>query len=168
MTNPPYKQDLLSIVREQKPASLLAVTPEANQLFAEGFAPEQPIHFTQVEGSEIIRGIDGASRYELGFVGNTLEHLDKTSARIVVSRLRDLYCRILYLALPMGTRWPKTHSHWEHAEMIALGLRLISRYRVKQEPLHLYVFDIHNYRKTPDWLNSRHWANPEMWEKARW
>jgi hypothetical protein len=155
-------------VRERKPASLLAVTPHANTLFAEGAAQPQPMRITRVEGSEIIKGIGGPSRYEMGFVDNTLEHMDKASARIVISRLRDLYCRILYLALPMGTSWRNMCSHWEHAEMVALGLRLVSRYRVNEDPVHLYVFDIHNYRKTPDWLNSRYWANPEMWDKTRW
>jgi len=31
-----------------------------------------------------------------------------------------------------------------------------------------YCFDIDHYKTTPDWLNPRHWANPELWDKYRW
>ncbi len=27
---------------------------------------------------------------------------------------------------------------------------------------------IFDYKDAPDWLNSRFWANPQMWDKARW
>ncbi len=30
------------------------------------------------------------------------------------------------------------------------------------------VFDIAHYKTIPDWLNSRHWANPDLWGKYRW
>lgn len=32
----------------------------------------------------------------------------------------------------------------------------------------LYEFDIAHYKKTPDWLNSKGWANPRNWDKYRW
>jgi len=32
----------------------------------------------------------------------------------------------------------------------------------------VYLFDIETYKRTPDWLNARHWANPELWGKYRW
>ncbi len=32
----------------------------------------------------------------------------------------------------------------------------------------LYEFDIDRYKRTPDWLNARHWAHPERWDKERW
>lgn len=32
----------------------------------------------------------------------------------------------------------------------------------------VYLFDIETYKRTPDWLNARHWANPELWDKYRW
>lgn len=31
-----------------------------------------------------------------------------------------------------------------------------------------YVFNIANYKETPEWLNARNWANPELWDKFRW
>ncbi|MGM0517168.1 MAG: DUF6231 family protein [Pseudomonadota bacterium] len=50
----------------------------------------------------------------------------------------------------------------DRLKMIALGYRAASG----DEPV--YLFDIHDYKQTPDWLNPRNWANPEMWDKYRW
>ncbi len=47
-------------------------------------------------------------------------------------------------------------------EMVSLGFTR----QAGDEPL--YLFDIETYKHTPDWLNARHWANPELWGKYRW
>ena len=87
---------------------------------------------------------------------------------MIIARLRDLYSKFLLVAVPIGRDWQGLRSHWDCVELRALGLRLIKRYTYQGKPLHLYQFDIIDYKTTPDWLNSRHWANPEMWDKARW
>ena len=46
--------------------------------------------------------------------------------------------------------------------LVALGYR-----RVNADDA-LYLFDIETYKDTPDWLNPRNWANPELWDKYRW
>ena len=46
--------------------------------------------------------------------------------------------------------------------MVALGYRRLTANE------GLYVFDIENYKDTPDWLSPRNWANPELWDKYRW
>lgn len=33
---------------------------------------------------------------------------------------------------------------------------------------NFYGFDISDYKRTPDWLNSKYWANPRLWDKYRW
>lgn len=50
----------------------------------------------------------------------------------------------------------------DRMKMIALG------YQSADGDETVYLFDIHDYKETPDWLNARHWANPEMWDKYRW
>lgn len=32
-----------------------------------------------------------------------------------------------------------------------------------EEEISVYGFSISNYKKTPDWLNAKYWANPERW-----
>ncbi|WP_322520450.1 DUF6231 family protein [Guyparkeria halophila] len=47
-------------------------------------------------------------------------------------------------------------------QMVSLGFTR----QMADEPI--YLFDIETYKRTPDWLNARHWANPELWDKYRW
>jgi hypothetical protein len=46
--------------------------------------------------------------------------------------------------------------------MVSLG------YRRLDPDDGVYLFDIESYKDTPDWLNPRNWANPELWDKYRW
>ncbi len=47
-------------------------------------------------------------------------------------------------------------------QLVSLGFTR----QTTEEPV--YLFDIETYKRTPDWLNARNWANPEMWDKHRW
>ncbi len=31
--------------------------------------------------------------------------------------------------------------------------------------VEVFIYDISEYKDNPDWLNSKNWANPELWEK---
>ena len=31
--------------------------------------------------------------------------------------------------------------------------------------VQVFIYDISEYKDSPDWLNSKNWANPELWEK---
>jgi hypothetical protein len=44
----------------------------------------------------------------------------------------------------------------------ALGFTLSSADTA--ENMRIYYYDLDTYKTVPDWLNSRHWANPERWE----
>ncbi len=34
--------------------------------------------------------------------------------------------------------------------------------------LTLWQFNLYDYKRLPNWLNSKYWANPENWDKHRW
>jgi len=72
--------------------------------------------------------------------------------------LRDRLNRPLIVHLGEGHRIGGSVDQ----QMVSLGF---TRYRA-DEPI--YLFDIETYKRTPDWLNARHWANPELWGKFRW
>ena len=36
---------------------------------------------------------------------------------------------------------------------------------VCDEKVHVFIYDISEYKNNPDWLNNKNWANPELWEK---
>lgn len=48
------------------------------------------------------------------------------------------------------------------SRMITLG------FRGTELPEPVFNYDIRDYKHTPDWLNARNWANPELWGKYRW
>jgi hypothetical protein len=37
-----------------------------------------------------------------------------------------------------------------------------------EDGLQVFTYAIENYQPKRDWLNSRYWANPEMYDKYRW
>jgi hypothetical protein len=70
------------------------------------------------------------------------------------------WCRVIVLPknslLPSDCQWVE--------QLKALGF-LLQGEAHRQWAL---VFDVGSYKATPDWLNARHWANPQLWDKYRW
>ena len=52
-----------------------------------------------------------------------------------------------------------------HKILMSLGFQL--RKQIQQNNIFFvfYIYNISSYKKSPDWLNSDNWANPELWEK---
>ena len=79
----------------------------------------------------------------------------------VIARLRDLLLREFFVVHPGD-------AVEQARRMGALGLRCEAIFRQDGQAWGLNHFDARTYKKTPDWLNSRHWANPNLWGKFRW
>jgi hypothetical protein len=84
--------------------------------------------------------------------------LNKSDAESIVAHLRDVLAQRLLWLVEAG-------SPWTRQDLLALGFRLLDKADNGDE---LYGYDIDNYKITPDWLNAKHWANPEKWGKKRW
>lgn len=52
-----------------------------------------------------------------------------------------------------------------HKLLISLGFNLFSQTNYDNIFFLFYTYNIGSYKKTPDWLNSDNWANPDLWEK---
>ena len=52
-----------------------------------------------------------------------------------------------------------------HNKIMSLGFIMFSKVNKDNLFYFVYVYNISNYKKTPDWLNNENWANPELWEK---
>ena len=48
-----------------------------------------------------------------------------------------------------------------------MSLGFQARRQIQQNNIFFvfYIYNISSYKKSPDWLNSDNWANPELWEK---
>jgi hypothetical protein len=107
-------------------------------------------------------------RYDICIVATTLERMDKASAGQLIARLRDLLTQRLFIVVPTGDGWPDLESNWEMADLIGFGMHLVADYELEGRHMQMYKFDLADYKPTPDWLNARHWAHPERWDKERW
>lgn len=163
-----WRDDIIGIVEALNPRTLLAVMPEDDPLWVELTRRARRIDCKRVTGEELLAGHREIVRSQLALVANTLEYVDKRAGGQIIARLRDVYCAVLYALVPLGDRGSGLVSHWENRELIAYGLRPAREYAAEGGPLGLYHYDIYDYKLTPDWLNTRHWANRHRWDKQRW
>jgi hypothetical protein len=154
---PDSLQDLQRIAVELAPCSTLLVAP-----------PEHPLterlaglsEFRRIDARGLLAEPDELPRQRLGLVAGALEHLPASEGEALLALLRDRLAETLYcLAEP---------AQWPAARMLALGLRPLGTYPQVGGGMALYHFDFYDYKRTPDWLNPRHWSNPELWDKHRW
>ena len=116
-------------------------------------------------------------RYELVLICHGLAGLTQTTCEHLLAGLRDQYAQHVFIAekpqqLPL-----------QRNQIYALGFGGIPG--IDQQPLHddfftqadhstqpsnliLYEYNILSYKKIPDWLNAKNWANPELWDQYRW
>ncbi len=77
-----------------------------------------------------------------------------------ITRLKNIYSGSLII-------WPAESMPYQQADwvpaLMTLGFRVL-----KQGDAWGMKYDIADYKSVPDWLNPRHWAHPERWNKARW
>lgn len=106
-----------------------------------------------------------ARRADLALVVQTLETASAAQGRQWLSALRDVHAHGVFALI--NNEAPGA-SAWTVAEFIALGFRKSQANRELPHGWSLYRYDIYDYKTTPSWLNSRYWANPERWNKARW
>ncbi len=101
-------------------------------------------------------------RADLAVLVGVLETLAPDEGARLLGSLRDLRARRLLVAVPAHD------ARWGLDAMLALGLEAAGHATGGDGPLALYTFDIDRYKRTPDWLNARNWANPELWGRHRW
>ena len=90
---------------------------------------------------------------------------DRTTAEPVLAALRDIYARrtMLFVSEHAAGAPP-----WRNSDLVGLGFTRIGVFAGPQGSVNVYGFDIATYKTTPDWLNPRFWAHPQLWGKYRW
>lgn len=94
--------------------------------------------------------------------------MDKTEAGAVIARVRDLHAHRLLLLVPAASSRHGANGPWQEGDLIAYGMHRVGTYGEDKNQYALYEFDINNYKTTSDWLDSKYWAHPELWNKHRW
>jgi len=99
--------------------------------------------------------------FDLVLIKGLLESLSYEKAEHIIAQTRDSHAREMLLIVSKSIEWKDT-------DLLGLNLRKVAELDQQNEILQAWYFARDSYKKIPDWLNSRYWANPEMFEKYRW
>jgi hypothetical protein len=160
--------ELQALIHQFQPQQILSIGPAGQELFTSYLVGCLECSLQECISVPTLEQLDGYGRYDLVFVSHVLESMPKSQAEQLIARLRDLHSERLIIVLPIGKDWPGHASHWQQTDMLGLGFSRVAKFQYKQHLVHIYAFDIASYKTTPEWLNSKYWANPEMFDKYWW
>jgi Family of unknown function (DUF6231) len=104
-----------------------------------------------------VRELPDDVRADLAIVIDQAQDMSRDEAVYLLSRLRDVHCRRVLLAV--GDR------QWRRAELLALGFFELNKSAGERR---LYLFDPGLFNEPRDWNNPSNWANPENFDRYRW
>lgn len=162
MMDSPYRETVRRRLAERRPASILNIGPLGETLFRDYIDAHPGTAYLSLAPREAMARLPTLPRFAQAFVAQTFEILSKPEAARLLARLRDVHAEHVLLAVGSAAG---SDVRWEPNELIALGLQRVEEHRGE---IALYEFDIARYKLTPDWLNSEHWAHPELFDKFRW
>ena len=103
----------------------------------------------------------GEQSFDIAVIFDALDALPPATAGRLLAWVRDLSARRTMVAVPAGGAWRRN-------DLFAYGFQQFARDGEGEDAIHLYRFDLFDYKPVPEWLNSRNWAHPELWDKHRW
>lgn len=160
-----YLAEILLALQEAKPRTLLAIGPHANEVFAEYAKANPGLSVTHWAAGDWLEQVNSAERFDFVFISGALEFLPKRDASMLLASLRDVHAKQMYVLAPIGKAWLNHTSFWEFSDLISFGMERVEVYAKNGLPLALLKFDLRTYKTTPEWLNSKYWARPELWDK---
>lgn len=164
----PLEDDLQRLLHRVQPQSLLLVGEGALRV-SQGYLAEHPRCVSaQAHDLDQLASVKPEQPYQMAMVVDALEHMARSEALALLARLRDVLAHQVVVAVPIGEREPGRQSSWLAEDMIAMGMYRAGQYAQDGRTVHVYCFDLYDYKPTPDWLNAQHWAHPELFDKYWW
>lgn len=114
---------------------------------------------------DVAQGAEGMKVTEVTQIIDTLAESEVVDVVVEAAQWSPFIAQLLASLRDRGNRPIAVHMEGVEdakSRMIALG------FRGTELPEPVFNYDIRDYKHTPDWLNARHWANPELWGKYRW
>lgn len=141
-------EELIRLIESLKPSTLLLMGEELNS----------PQVAETVQTADSLEKLKSITRQRLAIINGFPEEISADDGTQILAALRDLKAEIIYVL------HRDADERWLEADFRALGFRHIKQYPKETPSKTLYYFDIYDYKLTPDWLNSKFWANPERWD----
>lgn len=148
------------ILHSQNPGSIVCCGETACRI-AEKWTQEHPsIPLYRLTADNPNSDLPLPQIYDLAIISETLENLSQAQASTFLGQLRNAGARRIAVLVEAGKTWRFT-------DFIALSFKR-SSFTEGPQPQTLYTYDIASYNHKRKWNNSDNWANPHMWDKARW
>lgn len=100
-------------------------------------------------------------QFDFVLISDLLEHLTHDEGEHIIAQIRDLHAHELLVILTPECGWAQT-------DLIALGLRQIAEIKIQNISRQVFYHALETYKRVPDWLNNKYWANPDLYGKYRW
>ena len=160
-----YFADVAVALHEALPQTLLAIGPQATEVYADYVVDNPECAVTHLKTGNWIEQVAAVGRIDFVFISEVLEYLPRREAGVLLASLRDVHAAQLYALVPIGKAWLNHQSFWEYNDLIGFGMERVNIYAKNGLPLALLKFDLRTYKATPEWFNSKYWARPELWDK---
>ena len=166
--------DIETLINVAQPSSILLLGDHSSDFLATYIEQKsilnQTCQLTHIS-SKNIATLSDMQRHDVAICIDLFEHIEKRKGMQILSQLRDLLCHQYCIALPVSCSVDQQSNSWNITDLFSFALERVAAYDTlnnKDTTINLFKYNIKDYKKTPDWLNSNNWANPEMWGKYWW
>lgn len=99
---------------------------------------------------------------DLAIISHLTESMNKIPARHWLGTIKNRYApHIILISHPQLAQ----KNGWQLTDYLAMGMKHIAG---TENGLQIFSYAIENYQPKREWLNSRFWANPDLYDKYRW
>lgn len=153
------QQAFATIIEDCHPDALVSCGTTAANLADAWQRQHDGCHHYRLDSAHPNDGFPLPGTADLALVCDTLEHHPQTTGELLLGQLRNYGTHRIVVAA--GDDWP-------FREFIALGFQRQGLVNDGDRELTLYSYNLDHYNPRRRWNNPDHWANPHMWDKARW
>ena len=157
------QKTVLDRLSMKKPQTMLVVAPQMPAELQAFVEQQSEITLTHFVFSNLKTFCDNLGRFDIVIVVDTLAGLDKQTAEQLISRLRDIHAKLLWVKIPLDE-----NVEFGVSDAVAQGFRRVEPEDGGEQQEQWYEFSLKFYKPVPQWLNAKHWANPARWDKDRW
>lgn len=155
------QQALAALLNRYSPERLLLVG--ASELPAlSAFQSAHPTCQVSLAAAAPLSAELAGQRFDLALLVDCLEHLPKREGLHLLGGIRNLNASRVGVLVDMQA------SEWQETDFFSLAMQASEQFQREEQTLHLFTYDLLDYKQVPDWLNAKFWANPENFGKYWW
>jgi hypothetical protein len=155
------QQALAALLERAKPEQLLTLgNSELPAITAYGAAHDD-CRICHINAAALPAEV-AAKRFDLAIVADCLEHLPKRAGLELIAGIRNLNAHRLAVIVDLQA------CDWREADFYSLAMQTSECFQREQQTLHLFTYDLFDYKQVPNWLNAKFWANPQNFGKYWW